>query len=132
MTTSIGAAKISQLILRSTADQLLDQLTRSAEGGADIDQIGLEFDEPLIGSDSRLADRTLGEIEVRGAHGYLIVGIRQSDGSTIMHPPASTEVHVGGVVVVLGYRDDIPELAARLTSSAPLGPSGITYRGVTS
>jgi voltage-gated potassium channel len=132
MTTSIGASKISQLIMRPTADELLDRLTRSTDSGADLDQIGLEFDELLIGSDSPLVDKSLGEIEVRGAHGYLIVGIRRSDGSTTMHPPASTEVHVGDVVVVLGYRDDIPELAARLSSSSPTESPRVTYRGVSS
>lgn len=128
MTTNIGAAKIAQLIMRPTADELLEQLTHSTDAGVDLSQIGLEFDELVIGPASPLADRALGEIEVRGAHGYLIAAVRRVDGSTIMHPPASTMVGVGDVVVVLGYSDDIPELAARFTRSTPM--TGRTYRGV--
>ena len=68
MTTTIGAAKISQLILRPTADELLDRLTDGSDAAADLDHIGLRFDELLIENGSSLADSTLGEIEVRGAH----------------------------------------------------------------
>ncbi len=128
MTTTIGAARMSQLIMRPTADELLSHLTDGTQQGFDLEQIGLEFDELLIEESSPLAFKTIGQIEVRGAHGYLIVGIRKVDGETVMHPPASTEISPGDVVVVLGYEDDMPELA---TKWAPGGSSRpITYRGV--
>lgn len=129
MTTTIGAAKMSQLILRPTADQLLDQLTSRSGGGSDLDQIGLRFDEFLIEGSSPLALKTLAEIEVSGAHGYLIVGIRGVDGSTIMHPPQTTTLSIGDVVIILGYNDDIPRFATRPT--ARRAPKTTTYRGVT-
>ena len=129
MTTTIGAAKISQLILRPTADELLDQLTDGQEhGGTDLSHIGLRFDELLIDASSPIAYTTLGQIEVRGAHGYLVVGIRGNDGVTIMHPPADTEITPGDIVVVLGYEDDIPELATRWASPRSARPT--TYRGI--
>src|SRR5690606_31737439 len=81
MTTTISATKISQLILRPTADQLLDQVTTATTAAVDLDHIGLVFDELIIDGSSPLAYKTLGEIEVRGAHGYLIVGIRGADGT---------------------------------------------------
>ncbi|MGA9279143.1 potassium channel family protein [Ilumatobacter sp.] len=129
MTTTIGAAKMSQLILRPTADQLLDQLTTRSEGGPDLDHIGLRFDEFLIEGSSPLALKTLAEIEVSGAHGYLIVGIRGVDGTTIMHPPQTTTLSIGDVVVVLGYNDDIPHFATR--PPARRSPKTTTYRGLT-
>ncbi len=128
MTTSIGAGKISQLIMRPTAHELLQRLGETA-GQVDLDQIGLRFDELDIDESSPLAFRTIGEIEVRGVHGYLIVGIRCADGTTIMHPPATTSISPGDVVVVLGYEDDIPELAARWAKGS--APTQITYRGIT-
>lgn len=130
MTTTIGATKMSQLILRPTADELLNQLTDGSDSKPDLDHIGLEFDELTIDSTSPLAGKTLADIEVRGAHGYLVVGIRGADGTTVMHPPASTSISVGDVVVVLGYHDDIPELATRWSPGSP--GRKITYRGVTS
>ena len=128
MTTTIGAAKISQLILRPTADELLDRLTDGSDAAVDLDHIGLRFDELLIENGSSLADSTLGEIEVRGAHAYLVVGIRGADGTTVMHPPTDTVVHAGDVVVVLGYEDDIPQLAARWSPGT--SAKSFTYRGV--
>lgn len=124
--TTIGANKIAQLIIRPTADQVLDLLTAEGDSGLDLTQVGLEFDEVPIDEGSPLADRTLAEIEVKGAHGYLIVGIRGADGRTLMHPPSTKRLAVGDVVVVLGYHDDIPRLAARF---APSAPRGQTYRG---
>jgi voltage-gated potassium channel len=129
MTTTIGAAKISQLILRPTADELLDELTNGSNRGPDLDHIGLQFDELPIDASSPLAGKTLGDIEVRGAHGYLVVGIRGADGTTVMHPADSTMISIGDVVVVLGYQDDIPELATRWSPGKT--PRTITYRGVT-
>ena len=129
MTTNLGAARISQLILRPTADELLDQITSDNRMGVDLEHIGLEFDELVIDGTSPLADKTLGQIEVRGAHGYLIVGVRGVDGTTVMHPPASTEIAVGDTVVVLGYQDDIPELATRFAPGTARRTA--TYRGAT-
>lgn len=127
MTTTIGAARISQLILRPTADELLDRLTSEHDVGIDLEQLGLEFDELPIGPSSPLANKTLAEIEVRGAHGYLVVGIRRATGETMMHPPGDTLISVGDIVVVLGYEDDIPELATRLSPDEVA--SSIRYRG---
>jgi voltage-gated potassium channel len=128
MPTAIGATKISQLLLRPTADELLDRITDDTDMGVDLGHIGLVFDELPIDGSSPLAYKTLDEIEVRGAHGYLIVGIRGVDGTTIMHPPATTSIAVGDVVVVLGYHDDIPELATRFAPKAR--PRTTIYRGV--
>lgn len=128
MTTTIGASRIAQLIQRPTADELLDQLTADEGHSLDLDQIGLEFDELVIDESSPLAFKTLGEVEVRGAHGYLVVGIRSTDGTTVMHPPESTEISPGDTVVILGYEDDIPELATRWVPSSAAKP--MTYRGV--
>lgn len=132
MTTTIGAARISQLILRPSAEELLDALSDGSGAGQDLDQIGLRFDELPIDGSSPLAYKTLAEIEVRGAHGYLIVGIRGADGETVMHPPATHTIEPGDVVVVLGYHDDIPELAARWTGATRKPSAPTTYRGVTS
>ena len=129
MTTTIGAARMSQLILRPTADELLDQLTDGSGAGPELDHIGLRFDELHIDAGSSLAGKTLGQIEVRGAHGYLVVGVRGADGTTVMHPPDTTMISVGDVVVVLGYQDDIPELATRWSPGST--PRTMTYRGVT-
>ncbi len=124
MPTDIGASKMAQLIAKPTAEQILEQMTTS--GDVDLVHLGLELDELELRAASPWVNRAIGEIEVRGAHSYLIVGVRTIDGTMHMHPPAELRLSVGDTVVVLGYHDDIPTLGTRLK------PKTVTYRGVTS
>lgn len=112
MTTNIGAAKISQMILQPAADELLDRFV-DTRAGVGIDQMGLELDEIVVDDTSGLANQTLGDIEVRGAHGYLVVGVRSADGTSVIHPPSSHRVSAGDTLVILGFHDDIPEVSPR-------------------
>ncbi len=124
--TNIGASKMSQIILRPSAEELLDRLATAGRAGVDIESIGLEFDEFPVEVGSQLAGKTLGEIEVRGAHGYLVVGVRRPDGSAVMHPPTEQRLEAGDTMIVLGYHDDIPEVGARFDVQA----RPMRYRGV--
>ena len=92
----------------------------------DLGQIGLQFDELVVQPNSSLVDRAISEIEIRSNHGFLIVGIRHVDGDNEIHPDPSTKLLAGDVVIVLGHKDDIPELANRFSSK----PRKMTYRGV--
>ncbi len=109
---SIGAFKMSQLILRPTADELLAQLSAGESDGIDVLRFGLEFDQVKIDDTCGLVGRTLAEMVVRGAHGYLVIGLRSSDGSTVLHPDAETVLNLGDTVVLLGYEDDMLEVDA--------------------
>lgn len=126
--TAIGAAKMSQLITRPSAEELLERITTSGDSTLDMEQVGLELDEIVIEEDSRVARSMLGDIEVRGAHGYLVVGIRRGDGSTVLRPASDVVLEPGDSVIVLGYRADIPRLVGRFASS----PTKVSYRGVSS
>lgn len=125
--TAIGAAKVAQLIIRPSAENLLEQLKTQGNLIEDLSQIGLQFDELEVSVDSSLIGKTLGDIELRSNHGFLIVGIRRPDGATSLKPPADTRLEAGDVVIVLGHNDDLPRLAARFAGST----HEITYRGVT-
>lgn len=122
--TDIGAAKMFRLIAQPSAEELLQRIGDS--GDVDMDHLGLEFDEIQLDSTSTWVNRTLAEVEVRGAHGYLIIGVRRSSGSTVMHPPSDLRLDIGDRVIILGYTDDIPELGTRVQRQT------VTYRGVTS
>jgi voltage-gated potassium channel len=125
--TAIGAAKVAQVIVRPTAENLLEQLANQSNLNEELGQIGLQFHELTVASDSALVNKTLNQIEVRSNHGFLIVGIRHADGSTVLNPPPETELLAGDIVIVLGHDDDIPQLAQRFSSIG----NRITYRGVT-
>lgn len=124
MPTDIGATRISQLIVRPSAEEMLDSI--GSTGDLDLVQLGLDFEEIELQASSPLANRVIGEIEVRGAYGYLIVAVRRLDGTSVMHPPADLRLAIGDRLIVLGYQDDLPQLGSRAPSRT------VTYRGVTS
>lgn len=125
--TAIGATKVAQLIIRPSAENMLEQLTSQSNIGEELGHIGLRFDELKVAAGSSLVDKALSDIEVRSNHGFLIVGIRHEDGSTVLNPPSSTKLDTGDTVIVLGHADDIPQLAQRFSSST----RKIRYRGGT-
>ncbi|PQO35233.1 potassium channel protein [Blastopirellula marina] len=123
--TAIGAKKLAQMIIRPSAENMLEQLTHRSDLNEELGRIGLHFDELEVATGSPLVNKPLGEIELRSNHGFLIVGIRHPDGSTILNPPPETRLIAGDIVIVLGHDDDIPQLAERFSSAK----SKIMYRG---
>jgi voltage-gated potassium channel len=121
MPTDIGATKMSHLIVRPTAEEMLERM--GTAGDVDLAHLGLEFDEITVTPGSPWVNRSLGEVEVRGAHGYLIVGVRGSDGTTSTQPPSDLVLGVGDTVLVLGFHDDIPQIGPKQP------PSAVTGRG---
>lgn len=125
--TAIGAHKVAQLIVRPSAETMMHQISEQRNMQDDLYQIGLEFDELSVASDSELVNQQLSEIEVRGNHGFLIVGIRKQNGSSLLNPPPTTILEAGDIVVVLGHQEDIPQLSARFE----VKKKGMNYRGIT-
>ena len=124
--TAIGASKVAQMIVRPTAENLLAQIAQHSNVTEELSGIGLYFNESEVAPGSPIANRPLSEIEVRSNHGFLIVGIRKADGSTILNPPGDTVLAAGDLVIALGHQDDIPQLAAKFSAKAKT----MIYRGV--
>ena len=124
--TAIGATKVAQLVIRPTAENVLEQWTRQGNMNDELSQIGLQVDELVVAEMSSLVGHTLSHIEVRSNHGFLIVGIRHLDGTIALNPSGDTRLQAGDVVIVLGHNDDLPQLAERFSSTS----SKLTYRGV--
>lgn len=124
--TAIGAAKVVQLIMRPTAENLLEQIAQESIVAEELRGIGLYFNELAVAPDSLLVDRPLGAIEVKSNHGFLIVALRKADGTTILNPATETVMSAGDVVIVLGHQDDIPQLTEKFSATK----SQMFYRGV--
>lgn len=125
--TAIGANKVAQMIIRPSAEDMLQQLTSKSDLNEELGQIGLQFNELEVIDRSELVGRPLTEIEVQSNHGFLIVGIRYDDNHIVLNPPGDTLLAAGNVVIVLGHHDDIPQLASRFSAAK----KAMTYRGVT-
>lgn len=127
--TAIGAEKVAQLITRPAAEGMLDELRSTSVMVDNLGHIGLSFDELIVQPGSPMVDRPLREIEIKSNHGFLIVGIRAAagGGKSELNPDPKTVLRVHDVVIVLGHKDDLPELASKFTAKA----KKMTYRGVT-
>lgn len=125
--TAIGAKKVAQMIIRPTAENLLEQLTNQSDMSEELGQLGLHFNEMTVTADSAAAGKRLADIELKSNLGFLIVGIRKKAGETLLNPSDDTELAEGDVVIALGRGADMPALAARFRSKR----DKITYRGVT-
>ncbi len=123
--TAIGAQKVAQLITRPTAESILQQIQEQSSLLGDLGQIGLQFNELEVLPDSDLANQAMSEIEFRGNHSFLVVGIRRAAGSIELNPKPEMILCPGDVVVVLGHQDDLPEIARRFLRRQP----EMTYRG---
>lgn len=125
--TAIGASKVAQLIIRPTAENMLEQLTASGGVKDELGHIGLKFGELEVKEGSPLVEEQLKNLEVKSNHGFLVVGVRHLDGTMQMNPDGELILTAGDVVVVLGHENDIPKLAERFSSKKQT----MMYRGQT-
>jgi voltage-gated potassium channel len=106
----IGALRMSHIITHPAALNFLEE----AEGGNNLNELLAELqmylDELLVPADSPLVGSNISTVEVQGHGTFLIVALRRSDGSTIIHPQ-DVFLHAGDTVIVMGHRGDIPKFA---------------------
>jgi len=108
--TQIGADRLSQMILHPTAESVLRE-SKLPEGiNQDLETIGLQLDELVLGEDSSLVGGPLSELFRQCGHGFLVVAIRQQDGTIILTPLGSQKLAIGDVLIILGHRGDIDRL----------------------
>lgn len=125
MPTEIGAHQVANLILRPGAEEFLDQGNiRSLQ--AELGYVGLRFEELQIQPGSPLIGRSVGDIEVHGNRGFLIVALRKHGGALVLNPTAEASISADDAVIVVGHKDDLPQLRQRYS----LRPQ-LSYRGAT-
>lgn len=124
--TAIGAQKIAQLIMRPSAENILQQIQSHSAMLDDLNQIGLQMHEFKIESDSDLANQPMSEIEIRGNQSFLVVGVRRSRGAVELDPQPETVLQPGDIVIILGRQNELPEIKRRFAQKRP----EMIYRGV--
>jgi uncharacterized protein with PhoU and TrkA domain len=74
-----------------------------------------ESDEVIVrvgvGADGRLADASLGDLEVKTATGMRVIAVRRGDGDWVVSPGPETVVHPGDVLIAKGTRAGADRLA---------------------
>jgi voltage-gated potassium channel len=120
----IGATKIAQMILRPTADDLLQEATGTAYLNDELKNIGLEMTEITIQPGSPLCESPLSEAELGG--GFVIVALRQPNGHCVRDMKSEVRLGPGDVLIILGHQGAAPQIARRARSR-----SAMSYRGNT-
>ncbi|MEM9657998.1 MAG: potassium channel protein [Planctomycetota bacterium] len=120
----IGGMKMAQLITRPSTEEMLAHAAGVGELQHELSHIGLKLDELPIVAGSPLDGQSVGDIELKGNRGFLIVGVRRSSGGVQVNPEGDCPLAEGDAVIILGHEGDLPQLAKRYAQAAE-----ITYRG---
>ncbi|HEY9825258.1 MAG TPA: potassium channel protein [Stenomitos sp.] len=110
---SISAQRMAYMITHPVTLDFLSQDDGRQTLNELLSQVDIQVDELVIVPDSPIAGLTVGDIEVRGKGTFIVVGLRQADGTTTIHPDQSSVLTVGDVVIVMGHRGDIPRLVQK-------------------
>lgn len=120
---AIGAAKISQLITRPSAEALLSDAAGRNHLNDELQSIGLQMLEVNIEANSPLVGQTLRSIESAGG-GCVMVAIRHVNGTIVRHPPLETTLVAKDTIILLGHRGELGELTVKSRAQAR------GYRGI--
>ena len=100
---SLGGRRIASMILKPVVSDFLDTVMHGEE-------LEFQLQEIKVGHDSRVADKTIKESEVRKLSGAYILSIQRSSGKFETNLSKSTKIHGGDKLVVIGTRDQLDKL----------------------
>lgn len=100
MPALIGARRMAALVTRPNAAEMMDHFADHTNLDAELDELSLDADSPLIG-------QTIRQAAARQHHNLLIVGIRRCDGQMVFNPNPDAKFEAGDTLVAMGNRDDI-------------------------
>jgi voltage-gated potassium channel len=106
----IGGRHMANIMVRPHVTDFFDVIT--LDGGVE-----LWIEELIIGADSPLAGKTVGESNIRHLTGVSLVALFRSDGSAAIVPNADIFLEAGDEVLVLGTRKNLAALKALIGSN---------------
>lgn len=126
MPADIGAVRIANMITQPSAVEFLDKDKSRSALNAQLEQIDLRIDQFPLPNNSPLDGKRLDEVETLGKGTFLIVGVKQKDGTMVASPTKDFKLHCGDTMIVIGHRQDIPQFAAQY-----IAPRQLSFRGNT-
>jgi voltage-gated potassium channel len=110
---SIGAAKITQLITRPSAESLLRDEAGTTHLNDELQAIGLQIAEIRIELGSPFEGQSLRSVELTGSGGVVIVALKKPDGTILRNPSHDTTLEGLDTIILLGHREDLPQLTLK-------------------
>jgi voltage-gated potassium channel len=94
---------MANVVVRPKVAEFMDIVTLNS---------GLELwlEELVIDAGSPLADKTVGEADVRRRTGASLVGLIRGEDTVMITPDADTCIEAGDLLIVLGTREQLSEL----------------------
>jgi voltage-gated potassium channel len=124
---TIGAERIAHTITHPAALDFLGEDEGRRDLNELLDQIGIQLDELVISDNSPFVNQPLSQMEVRGQGAFIVVAVRQPDGSIITRPPHSFVLQAGDIVILMGHRGDIPKFAQRYAMKREMRYRGASF-----
>lgn len=126
---AIGADRLTELLLRPSAEAMIAAGDLPAGLVTDLRSIGMVVDELLVTPACPLVGRRLAELSIANRNSFLVMAVRGGDGRSRVNPGLDHAVAAGESIIVLGNRDDIAtlcreyHLAGRGVPEVPNHPS---------
>jgi voltage-gated potassium channel len=112
---AIGGLRLAHMIVRPSAQHLLETIENATMINDDLDQLGVRLSEIPVPPGSGYVGQTIGNIEIQGEGAFLIVGIQQADGTLVRKPEPGHILQAGDHIVVIGHGDLVPRLSMGTT-----------------
>lgn len=104
----ISGARMAQGLVHPHAAQLLDRAVGRAHNEFEIEDVPIGEVEHYHGR--------LGELDIPGRHGVLIVALRRPDGQLVTSLDRHTELKAGDIAIVVGRPTDVREFSNAATA----------------
>lgn len=122
---AIGASLISHLITRPSTESLLSEAQSTQALKDDLHRIGLRLTDVPITTQSGLVGSPIGDLNVTGMPGVVVVALRRPDGTVERKPKTSVKLQANDTLILLSHHETTIQLSLRTSSTASR-----QYRGV--
>ena len=100
----IGANHLIQAVLRPTVVDFFQVSGRLAHQDYAIEEV-------LVTEDSKMANRSLGDIDLRKDLDVIVIGIKRPEGDLVFNPSEDCVVHSGDTLVAAGEMDTLKKMS---------------------
>jgi voltage-gated potassium channel len=106
----ISGVRMAAMATRPVTSDFLDLVTHGGQVEFNLHELSIPDNSPLVG-------KSLGESDIRGVAGAMVLAIRKPDQSFDLQPKASSKLEKGSVLVVLGTQEQIELLEKMVQQS---------------
>ena len=109
---SLGGRRIAQMLIRPDVVDFLDVVMHD-------ESLELLLEDLTVGQGCTLDQCSIGEARIRKVTGANILGLKRNEGGIVISPEASTILYPGDVLIAMGTRRQLEELAELVSTPQP-------------